>query len=64
LLSHDVNTLINDAYDHVANGLPKPGVIIVRLTLPIGTAVNELELIISAGGESDFDSRVIHVPMR
>lgn len=41
LLSHDVQTLVNDAYARVKIGLPMPGVIEVHRPTPIGGTPRE-----------------------
>lgn len=63
ILTHDVQTLVGDAYQRIENGLPMPGVILVPTTLPIGKALEDLEIAIGAGEPSDFESRVTFIPM-
>ena len=64
LLTHDVQTLVNDAYERVKQGLPMPGVIRVSTTVSIGTVLYDLEVLIGAGTPEDFDNQVKHVPVR
>lgn len=64
LLSHDVSTLIHDAYNRVRAGAAMPGVIEVHKDTPIGQAVDELEILIGAGQPEDFENLVRFVPMR
>lgn len=64
LLTHDVQTLVNDAYDRVREGLPMPGVIRVSTTHPIGAILDDLEAMIGAGTDADFENQVKHVPIR
>ncbi len=61
LLSRDVQTLIDDAYHRVEQGLPMPGVIIVPMDAGIGKAIEALEVAIVAGRASDFENQVTHV---
>ena len=49
VLPHDVRTLVNDAYKRIKQKLPMPGVILVPNTLAVGTALNDLEIVIGAG---------------
>lgn len=63
LLTHDVQTLVNDAYLRVKQGQPMPGVILVASTIPIGQALADLEMVIAAGQPHDFESQVIYIPM-
>lgn len=62
ILTHDVQTLVNDAYRRIEQGLPMPGVILVPNTLAIGLAVHDLEITIGAGNPEDFRDRVIFIP--
>ncbi len=39
------------------------GVIAVPKTLPIGAAISDLELILSAGTSLDFTGRVVFLPL-
>jgi hypothetical protein len=64
LLSHDVRTLINEAYSRVEAGLLMPGVIEVHRDTPMGQAIVELEIMIGAGMPTDFENQVKYIPMR
>lgn len=64
LLTHDVRTLINDAYARVRQGLVMPGVIEVHSDTPIGLVIEELEVLIVAGLYSDFADQIRYIPMR
>jgi predicted nuclease of predicted toxin-antitoxin system len=63
VVSVDKKTLAVAAWERVARGLPMPGVAILHILLTIGQAVNELELIASAGDPEDFRDQVIYLPM-
>lgn len=63
LLTHDVQTLLNDAYKRIENGQPMPGVIAIADEASIGIVLNDLEVMIAAGGEEDFRNQVRYVPM-
>jgi predicted nuclease of predicted toxin-antitoxin system len=64
LITHDVQTLVNDAYERVRTGLPMPGVIRVSNTADMGLVIDDLEVLLGAGQPGDFDSQVKHVPVR
>lgn len=64
LLTHDANTLIGNAYRRVEQGLAMPGVIEVANDLPIGSAIDELEYVISVGRPEDFADLVTYIPLR
>jgi len=61
VLTHDVQTLVGDAYERLKQGLPMPGVILVPSTLAIGKAIYELGVMIGAGQPDDFDNQVVFV---
>lgn len=63
ILTHDVQTLVGDAYARVERGLPMPGVILIPETLAIGKALDDLELSIRAGHPDDFRDRVTFIPL-
>lgn len=63
ILTHDVQTLVNDAYERINQGLPMPGVILVPSTLAIGLALNDLEIAIATGQPEDFEDRVTFIPL-
>lgn len=48
LVTHDVTTITNFAYERVRAGLPMPGVIEVDDDLPIGQAINDILLVVEA----------------
>lgn len=64
LLTHDIQTLVNDAYVRVEQGLPMPGVILVPNLLAIGQALTDLEIAIGAGNPEDFADQVTYIPIR
>ncbi|HVO68823.1 MAG TPA: DUF5615 family PIN-like protein [Aggregatilineaceae bacterium] len=63
ILTHDVQTLVSDAYERIKQELPVPGVILVPNTLAIGLALNDLKIAIGAGQPEDFEDRVIFIPL-
>ena len=64
ILTHDVQTLVGDAYARVEQGLSMSGVILVPETLAIGKALDDLEVAIGAGRPDDFKDRVTFIPLR
>lgn len=63
LLTHDVNTMPNYAYERLEGGLPMPGLLVVPHALPIGRAIDELILIVECGEPNDFVSKVVYLPL-
>src|SRR5262249_14909560 len=63
LISVDKRTLPADAWARVQQALPMPGVVILRISLTIGTAIKELEVVALAGMPQDFDCNVVYLPL-
>ena len=63
LLTHDRSTLTVYAYQRLDAGLPMTGVIQVPVRMPIGAAIDDLELIVLAGQPSDLDGIVLFLPL-
>lgn len=63
LLTHDVATMPGYVYERVRANLPVPGVIEVKRSLPIGQAIDELEVMIGAGTPEDFENLVRYIPL-
>lgn len=64
LLTHDLETIPGFAYQRVEQNLSTPGVFAVPDWMPIGQAIEELELLIACGEPAEFDHRVIHFPLK
>jgi predicted nuclease of predicted toxin-antitoxin system len=63
LVTHDAATLVGFAYDRVRAGKPMPGLIEVRLSLPVATAIEELLLLAECSQEGEWDGQVIYLPL-
>ena len=63
LLTHDIQTMPGFVYERVHAGSPVRGIIVVRLSVPIGQILDELEILISAGNPEDFENIVRYIPM-
>lgn len=64
LLTHDVRTMPRFVYERVRAEQPVLGVIEVHKDLPIGVAIDELEIAIGAGTPEDFENQVKYIPIR
>jgi hypothetical protein len=47
----------------VQQGLNMPGVLILRISLSIGAAIKELEIVANVGTPDDFANLVIYLPL-
>ena len=64
LLTHDVTTLADAAYQRIIAGLPMPGVFEISSTLALGTALEELALVVECSTPAEWNGRVIYLPLR
>lgn len=62
LLTHDVNTMRGFFYERIKAELPVPGVFLVHKQTPVGRVVDELELIVLASDESEWNGKITFVP--
>jgi predicted nuclease of predicted toxin-antitoxin system len=63
LLTHDKQSLLDIAYLRIARGQPMPGVIYVPQRMPIGQAIADLEIVLSASFPNELENRVIWLPL-
>jgi hypothetical protein len=63
ILTHDLRTMTKDAEELVARGEPMAGLIFVPNKMPIGRAINDLELVLACYSQSDMRDRVEYLPL-
>ena len=63
LLTHDVNTIPKYAYERTRIGDPVAGIIVVPEGLALGTAIEELVLLIECSEMKDLANQVKYVPI-
>ena len=64
LLTHDVATMPDFAYQRINAGLPMPGLLVVGATLAIAEAIDELALFTEASETEEWADQVVHLPLR
>lgn len=64
LLTHDVKTITQYAYDRVRAGLPMPGVFEVSRAVPISVAIEDLVLLAECSLDSEWNGQVRYLPLR
>ena len=64
LITHDVQTIPRFAFDRVRAGLRMPGIIEVSGSLPLGPALDDLGLLISATQDDEWINQVKFIPLR
>jgi hypothetical protein len=52
------------AYDRVRQGKPMPGVFEVGRQVPVGTAIEEIELIAACSFDGEWEGQVRYLPLR
>lgn len=63
IATHDVNTIPKFAYERIASDLKMPGIIIVSELLPIGLAIDELEILVRCSRQEEWENQVLHIPL-
>ena len=64
LLTHDVNTLIESAYERIALGARVPGVFAVPQELPVGVAIEDILLLVECSLEGEWEGQVKFIPIK
>lgn len=63
VVTHDVNTLPDHAYQRIRQGEPVAGVFVVPQEFPIGQAIAELEALTSCSFEGEWDNLIVFIPL-
>lgn len=64
LLTHDVTTMTELAYQRVARAEPMPGIFEIPATLSTREAINDLRLIVECSVEGEWEGQVRYLPLR
>jgi hypothetical protein len=64
LLTHDVTTMKQHAYDRIAAKLPMPGVFEVSQRIPIGQAIEEILFLAQCSIENEWEGQIRFLPLR
>ena len=64
LLTHDVTTMTQQAYERVREGLPMPGVVEISLSAPLQTVIDDLLLLARVSMTGEWQGQVLYVPLR
>jgi hypothetical protein len=63
LLTHDVTTLVAQAFGRVDAGHPMPGVFAVPSRAPLGAVIEDLALIIACSSGAEWEGYVLFLPL-
>lgn len=64
LISHDLKTMSGFAGERLAAGLRMPGVVLLRSTLSIARAIDELAAIAGASDAEEWNNQIAYLPLR
>jgi hypothetical protein len=64
VLTHDVNTMPNFAYDRIRSGEPMPGLFGVPHNLAVRSAIDEIMLIAHGSLAGEWEGQVRYLPLR
>lgn len=63
MLTHDINTMVPYANDLLLMGESIVGVIVVPQQMPIGRAIEDLELVIACHSQEELRDRIMYLPL-
>jgi len=63
LITYDVSTMPDFAYERIAQSQPMPGVIAIRWSLPISQTIEDLLILAGAGLPGELEGRVLRLPL-
>lgn len=63
LLTHDVTTMTEFAYERIENDLPMPGIVEVSQGLAIGAVIDDILLLAECSLENEWSGRVLYLPL-
>lgn len=63
IVSQDVKTMGPEAEQRIRHGEPMAGLIVVPQSVPIGDAINDLELLVECYSESDMRDTIKRLPL-
>ena len=64
VLTHDVATMIDFAYQRLQAELPMPGLFEVSRRVPVGQAIEEIILIVECSLEGEWEGQVRFLPLK
>lgn len=63
VLTHDVATMADYAYERVAAGEKMPGVFVLNDRFPVGRAIEEILLVNECSEHAEWSGRAVHLPL-
>jgi hypothetical protein len=63
LLTHDLATIPAYAYARLSQNLPMPGIFLLDQRHPVGAAIDDLLLLLTASDQSDWNELLLYLPL-
>ncbi len=63
VLTHDVTTLLTEAYQRIAEGLPMPGVMVSPQLSPVAPVIDDLVFVVKNSSNDEWQNSVVFLPM-
>jgi hypothetical protein len=63
LLTHDLATIPAHAYARLSHNLPMPGVFLLDQRHPVGVAIDDLLLLLTASDQSEWNGLLLYLPL-
>ena len=63
VVTHDIATLADYAFERIAAGKPMPGVFAVHAEAPIGSAIEDVLLLAECSLDDEWDGQVCFLPL-
>jgi hypothetical protein len=63
MVTHDFDTMINYALRLLIHGQPMAGAVFVPELLPIGRAIDDLQLVIMCYSQAEMQNRIVYLPL-
>jgi hypothetical protein len=60
LVTHDITTMKQTAYDRIAAGLPMAGIFEINQDVSIGTALDEILFLVLSSDQDEWEGQVTH----
>jgi hypothetical protein len=63
VLTHDVNTLLTEAYQRIVEGLPMPGVLASPQTMAVAEIISELIFLAENSADDEWQGQIVFLPL-
>lgn len=64
LLTHDVSTITQFAYERIKTGKPMPGVFEVNRSIPVQLVIDDILLLTDCSHPREWEGQIFYLPLR